>query len=66
MDPKEMAEYTLTVEEAAQIKGVTGARIRQYITQKRLPAIMRAGAWFLKPSEVAAFRPKPRGKPPKK
>ena len=46
MDPKEMAEYTLTVQEAAQIMGITGARVRQYIAQKRLPAIMRAGAWF--------------------
>ena len=66
MDPKEMAEYTLTVQEAAQIIGVTGARVRQYIAQKRLPAIMRAGAWFLRPDEVRAFRPRPRGKPPKK
>ena len=61
-----MAEYSLTVEEAAQIIGVSTARVRQFIGKKRLQAIMRAGAWFLKPGEVRDFRPKPRGRPAKK
>ena len=65
MDPKEMAEYSLTVEEAAQIIGVSPSRVRRFIGQGRLNSIMRAGAWFLKPEEVKTFRPKPRGRPPK-
>lgn len=65
MDPKQMAEYSLTVEEAAQIVGVSTARIRQFIGQNRLQAIMRGGSYFLKPDEVKAFRPKPRGRPAK-
>lgn len=65
MDPKEMAEYSLTVDEAAQIIGVSTARVRQFIGQNRLQAIMRGGSWFLKFDEVKSFRPKPRGRPPK-
>jgi hypothetical protein len=65
MDPKEMAEYTLTVEEAAAELGVSPGRIRQLIVETRLVGIMRAGAWFFKPETIRNFPRGKRGRPKK-
>ena len=65
MEPKEMAEYTLTVEDVARELGVTRSRIHQLIIGKRLIGIMRAGAWFFKPESVENFQRLKRGRPRK-
>ena len=65
MDPKEMAEYTLTVEEVAERWNVTPSRVRQLIANGRLVGLMRAGAWFFKPETVDSFRRRSRGRPKK-
>jgi len=65
MDPKEMAEYSLTVEEVAERWSVTPSRVRQLIANGRLIGLMRAGAWFFKPATVDNFQRKSRGRPKK-
>jgi excisionase family DNA binding protein len=65
MDKSEMAEYTLTVEDAAQALGVSKSRIRQHVMRGRLVGIMRAGSWFFKPEAVKNFQRKPQGRPKK-
>ena len=65
MDPKEMAEYTMTSAEAAQELGVTTGRIRQLIIEKRLVGIMRAGTWFFKPESVKSLPRRKSGRPKK-
>ena len=63
MDPKKMAEYTLTVKEAAEIVGVTPSRIRQLVLANRLTGIMRAGSWFFKPETIMNFQRPKLGRP---
>jgi len=65
MDKSEMAEYTLTVEEASQALGVSKSRVRQHVMRGRLVGIKRAGAWFFKPEAVKNFQHKPQGRPRK-
>jgi excisionase family DNA binding protein len=66
MESKDMAEYTLTAKEAAEVIGVSGSTIRRYVMLGKLTGLMRAGAWFFKPEMVNGFKRTPRGKPKKK
>jgi len=65
MDPKEMAEYTLTVEDVAKTWHVTPSRVRQLVISGRLAGLMRAGSWFFKPEIVESFERRSRGRPAK-
>ena len=51
----------LTVKEAAEILGLSGSRVRELIANEQLPGEKRAGAWWLKRSDVEAFKKLPEG-----
>lgn len=60
----------MTVQEAAEVLGVSGARVRQLILSDRLPAMKlgtgRRGFWLIRPDDVDRLKDRPgRGRPRK-
>lgn len=55
------SEYTMTVTEAAKKRGLHPSAVRQAIAAKRLEAKKLGGTYFLRPTDIEAFRPVRRG-----
>lgn len=60
-----MRQTLITVAEAAEIVGVTPARVRQLIREGRLPAESVGPIWLLRRGQVTTFarKPRPNGRP---
>lgn len=59
----------ITTDQAAEMLGVTTARIRQLVAAGKLEGVKRAEAWFFTKEAIEAARNRPKGKggrPPKK
>lgn len=55
----------ITVNEAAEIRGVTKSRVHQWISDGRLTREWRYGRAVVSRSEVLALEHLPKGRPPK-
>jgi excisionase family DNA binding protein len=60
-----MDSVFISVNEAAEIKGVTRQRILQYINDGRLPAQKFADVYMIRRQDLDAVELKPAGRPPK-
>jgi excisionase family DNA binding protein len=60
-----MSSDFISVNEAAEIKGVTRQRILQYINDGRLPAQKFADVYMIRREDLDAVELKPPGRPPK-
>lgn len=58
----------ITTDQAAEMLGVTTARIRQLVAAGKLEGVKRAEAWFFTKEAIEAARNRPKskgGRPPK-
>jgi excisionase family DNA binding protein len=53
----------LTTREAAEVLGVSKARVDQYCRKGRIPFAMAGQSRMILKADVAAFKRKPKGKP---
>jgi excisionase family DNA binding protein len=60
-----MSDDYISVNEAAEIKGVTRQRILQYINDGRLPARKFADVYMIRRQDLDAVELKSPGRPPK-
>ena len=60
-----MSREFVSVNEAAEIKGVTRQRILQYINDGRLPAQKFADVYMIRRQDLDAVKLKSPGRPPK-
>ncbi|CAN5441273.1 hypothetical protein BH10CHL1_BH10CHL1_17920 [soil metagenome] len=62
-------ETALTAEQAAEILGLTSARVRQFVRAGKLHGVKLAETWFFTPQAIEEFKKVPRakaGRPKKK
>ena len=63
---EEMQQEYLTVDEAAQIRGVNSSRIRQICIEGKFEgAFKRGGAWFIPRKAVEIYKPQTPGPKPR-
>ena len=56
-----MTENLLTTEEVAERLGVTSRQVRRLIEAGSLPAVRLGRDLFVKPEDLANYKPRPRG-----